>query len=71
LVFISVIKEISATSILAGEHVQTLSYIAFLRYTEGDYTTGSAISVLMIAIALLGSGLITVWSRSGKTRAAS
>jgi ABC-type Fe3+ transport system permease subunit len=66
LIFINVVKEISATSILAGQNVQTLAYMAFLRYTEGDYTTGSAISVLMVALALIGSAMIARWSSIGK-----
>ncbi len=65
LAFVGVVKEISATSILAGEHTQTLAYLAFLRYTEGDYTTGSAISVVMVALALAGSALIALWSKLG------
>jgi iron(III) transport system permease protein len=58
LVFVNTIREISATSLLASQGTETLAYEAFLRYADGDYTVGSAYSVVMVAIALTGSAMI-------------
>jgi iron(III) transport system permease protein len=63
LVFVNSIKEVSMTSLLAGQGTETLAYEAFLRYSDGDYTVGSAYSVLMVAIALAGSLVIARRSR--------
>jgi iron(III) transport system permease protein len=65
LVFINAVKEVSATSLLAGQGTETLAFEAFLRYSDGDYTVGSAYSVLMVAIALGGSLVIARLSRIG------
>jgi iron(III) transport system permease protein len=63
LVFVNAIKEVSMTSLLASQGTETLAYEAFLRYSDGDYTVGSAYSVLMVAIALAGSLIIARRSR--------
>lgn len=53
LVFINSVKEISATSLLAAQGSETLAYEAYLRFQEGSYTQGSAISIVMIALVLV------------------
>ncbi|MGH8737527.1 MAG: ABC transporter permease [Burkholderiales bacterium] len=63
LVFVNAIKEVSMTSLLASQGTETLAYEAFLRYTDGDFTVGSAYSVLMVALALVGSLIIARKSR--------
>jgi iron(III) transport system permease protein len=71
LAFINGVKEISATSLLVSQGHETLAYEAYLRFQEGDFTEGSAVSLWMIALALVvtalaarrrdtrGSGLLT------------
>ncbi len=63
LVFVNAIKEVSMTSLVASQGTETLAYEAFLRYSDGDYTVGSAYSVLMVTIALVGSLIIARRSR--------
>jgi iron(III) transport system permease protein len=63
LAFINSVKEISATSLLAGQGKETLAYEAYLRYLEGNYTQGSAISLWMIALALLVAFAVTRWAK--------
>ena len=53
LVFINAVKEISATSLLASQGSETLAYEAYMRFQEGNYTQGSAVSVVMIVLVLL------------------
>lgn len=53
LVFINSVKEISATSLLASQGSETLAYEAYLRFQEGSYTQGSAISMVMIVLVIL------------------
>ena len=57
LVFINAVKEISATSLLASQGSETLAFEAYVRFQEGDYTQGSAVSVVMIALVLVVLGL--------------
>jgi iron(III) transport system permease protein len=57
LVFINAVKEISATSLLASQGSETLAFEAYVRFQEGDYTQGSAVSVVMIALVLMVLGL--------------
>jgi ABC-type Fe3+ transport system permease subunit len=56
LVFVNTVKEISATSLLVSQGSETLAYEAYVRFQEGNYTQGSALSVATIAmvLALLG-----------------
>jgi len=58
LIFVNAVKEISATSLLASQGSETLAYEAYIRFQEGNYTQGSAVSVVMIAgviaVLLLG-----------------
>lgn len=56
LVFVNTVKEISATSLLVSQGSETLAYEAYVRFQEGNYTQGSALSVATIAVvlALLG-----------------
>lgn len=67
LVFINAVKEISATSLLASQGSQTLAFEAYVRFQEGNYTQGSAISVVMIALVLAVLGLGR-WLARGKTQ---
>lgn len=57
LAFINGVKEISATSLLVSQGHETLAYEAYLRFQEGSYTEGSAISLWMIAVALAVTAL--------------
>lgn len=57
LVFINVVKDISATSVLASHGSETLAFEAYLRFQEGSYTQGSAISMVMILMVLAIMGL--------------
>lgn len=52
LAFINSVKEISATSLLVSQGHETLAYEAYLRFQEGNYTQGSAVSLWMIALSL-------------------
>lgn len=52
LAFVNGVKEISATSLLVSQGHETLAYEAYLRFQEGDYTQGSAVSLWMIALSL-------------------
>ncbi len=67
LVFINAVKEISATSLLASQGSQTLAFEAYVRFQEGNYTQGSAISVVMIALVLAVLALGR-WLARGKTQ---
>jgi iron(III) transport system permease protein len=53
LAFINSVKEISATSLLVSQGHETLAYEAYLRFQEGNYTQGSAVSLWMIALSLV------------------
>jgi iron(III) transport system permease protein len=70
LVFINAVKEISATSLLASQGSETLAFEAYVRFQEGDYTQGSAVSVVMIALvlAVLGLGRWLGRAKSEETR---
>jgi iron(III) transport system permease protein len=57
LAFINSVKEISATSLLVSQGHETLAYEAYLRFQEGNYTQGSAVSLWMIALALIVTAL--------------
>jgi len=52
LVFVNAVKEISATSLLASQGSETLAYEAYVRFQEGNYTQGSAVSMVMIGMVL-------------------
>ena len=52
LAFVNGVKEISATSLLVSQGHETLAYEAYLRFQEGSYTQGSAVSLWMIALSL-------------------
>jgi iron(III) transport system permease protein len=58
LVSINAVKEISATSLLVSQGSETLAYEAYVRFQEGNYTQGSAVSMVMIAlvVAMLAIG---------------
>ncbi|GAB4403002.1 MAG: iron ABC transporter permease [Rhodoferax sp.] len=57
LVFINAVKEISATSLLVSQGSETLAYEAYVRFQEGNYTQGSALSVATIVLVLLLLGV--------------
>jgi iron(III) transport system permease protein len=57
LAFINCVKEISATSLLVSQGHETLAYEAYLRFQEGNYTQGSAVSLWMIALSLVITAL--------------
>ncbi|MGC9184303.1 MAG: ABC transporter permease [Thiomonas sp.] len=65
LIFVNAVKEISATSLLASQGSETLAYEAYVRFQEGNYTQGSAVSVVMIVlvIAVLLAGRLLGRSR--------
>lgn len=52
LLFVNAVKEISATSLLASQGSETLAYEAYVRFQEGNYTQGSAVSVVMIVLVI-------------------
>ncbi|HVV40670.1 MAG TPA: iron ABC transporter permease [Nitrobacter sp.] len=64
LAFINCVKEISATSLLVSQGHETLAYEAYLRFQEGNYTQGSAVSLWMIALSLAITALAA--RRGGK-----
>jgi len=66
LVFINAVKEISATSLLASQGSETLAYEAYVRFQEGNYTQGSALSMVMIAL-VLAMLLLGRWLGRAKT----
>lgn len=69
LVFVNTVKEISATSLLVAQGSETLAYEAYVRFQEGNYTQGSALSVATIAMVLALLGLSQwVGRRSEKAR---
>jgi iron(III) transport system permease protein len=57
LVFVNTVKEISATSLLVSQGSETLAYEAYVRFQEGNYTQGSALSVATIAMVLVLLGV--------------
>jgi iron(III) transport system permease protein len=57
LAFINGVKEISATSLIVSQGHETLAYEAYLRFQEGNFTQGSAVSLWMIALALTMTAL--------------
>jgi iron(III) transport system permease protein len=59
LAFINSVKEISATSLLVSQGHETLAYEAYIRFQEGNFTQGSAVSLWMIALALAVTALAT------------
>lgn len=63
LVFVNSIKEISATSLLISQGHETLAYEAYLRFMEGDYTQGAAISMVMIGTSLVAFALAARMAR--------
>jgi iron(III) transport system permease protein len=65
LVAVNAVKEISATSLLASEGHETLAYEAYLRFMEGDYTEGAAVSIVMIALSLAIFAL-AAWAGSAR-----
>lgn len=52
LAFVNGVKEISATSLIVSQGHETLAYEAYLRFQEGNFTQGSAVSLWMIALAV-------------------
>jgi iron(III) transport system permease protein len=58
LAFVNGVKEISATSLLVSQGHETLAYEAYLRFQEGNYTQGSAVSLWMIALSLLVAAFV-------------
>lgn len=52
LIFVNAVKEISATSLLTSQGSETLAYEAYVRFQEGNYTQGSAVSVVMITLVV-------------------
>ena len=65
LAFINGVKEISATSLLVSQGHETLAYEAYLRYMEGNYTLGSAISIGMIVLTLAVVVAVARWAKVG------
>jgi iron(III) transport system permease protein len=57
LAFINGVKEISATSLIVSQGHETLAYEAYLRFQEGNFTQGSAVSLWMITLALAMTAL--------------
>jgi iron(III) transport system permease protein len=66
LIFINGVKEISATSLVVSQGHETLAYEAYLRFQEGNFTQGSAISLWMIALALAMTALAARRGTRGK-----
>lgn len=64
LAFVNSVKEISATSLLVSQGHETLAYEAYLRFQEGNFTQGSAVSLWMIALSLT---ITAVAARRGGT----
>jgi iron(III) transport system permease protein len=62
LAFINGVKEISATSLIVSQGHETLAYEGYLRFQEGNFTQGSAVSLWMIFLALTMTALA---SRNG------
>lgn len=58
LAFINGVKEISCTSLLVSQGHQTLAYEAYIRFQEGNYTQGSAISLWMIFLCVVVMALV-------------
>lgn len=61
LAFINGVKEISSTSLLVSQGHETMAYEAYIRFQEGNYTQGSALSLWMIALVLVVVALVARW----------
>ncbi len=63
-VFNSSMKELSASAILATQ-VETAIVVAFLLFSDGYFSDGAALTIIIVAITLLLTGIASKFTRKG------
>ena len=63
-VFNSSMKELSASAILATQ-VETAIVVAFLLFSDGYFSDGAALTIIIVAVTLLLTGITSKFTRKG------